>query len=179
MILHDFDEKFTFSQSLMQNDIEIIKQAFPKCINVIKTNEDIDKTGIDYIAELQGGAKINIDVKRREKGALRFWKHNEPELALETWSVYKKKPGWSVSDISNVHFILFVFDKSDCDKYYLLPYQQLRSAFIKNYRDWIKRFDKKQQYSGDWTSEAVFIPVSVVIEAINQEMQSSLNIKAK
>lgn len=182
MIEHDFNKKLEFSQSLMQNDIGIIKQAFPKCINVTKTNEAVDRTGIDYVAELQGGAKINIDVKRREKGASCFWKHNEPELALETWSVYPDnintgKPGWSVSDISNVHFILFIFDRSDSDKYYLLPYQQLRAAFINNYYDWVKRFERKKQYSGDWTSEAVFVPASVVIKAINQEMQSSLNLK--
>ena len=86
---YDFQERLEFSQgSKILTDKEIIRNAIPDCERVIKTNEDDDRKGIDYIAELSGGALLGIDVKTREKGASRWWKFNEPELGLEIWSVY-------------------------------------------------------------------------------------------
>ena len=180
MIVHDFNERLEFSQgNKIITDKEIIRQSIPKCVNVIKTSEELDRLGIDYIAELTGGAKIYIDVKTREKGASRWWKHNEPELALEIWSVYpdennKGKQGWTLSNSSNVDLILYTFDKSDCEKFYLLPFQHLRKAFINNCQDWLKKYNRKKQLSESWQSEALFVPVSVVLKAITQTMSGVL-----
>jgi hypothetical protein len=46
---------------------------------------------IYYIAHLSGETKIWIDAMDGEKGASKFWEHNELELALETWSSHPSK----------------------------------------------------------------------------------------
>lgn len=175
---YDFLERLEFSQGSKINfDTQLIKNIIPNCIEVNKTDVSLDKTGIDYIAKLRGGAEIGIDVKTREKGASRFWKYGEAELALEIWSVcpdennnFNGKKGWTLSENSNVDLILYTFDAKDCEKFYLLPFQHLRTAFLKNGKSWIKQFQSKKQYSNSWQSAAVFVPASIVLEAVKNEM---------
>lgn len=175
---YNFAERLEFSQGSRINfDLNLIRDIIPHCVSVNKTDTLTDKTGIDYIAKLRGGAEIGIDVKTREKGASRWWKNGEAELALEIWSVCPDKinnihgkRGWTLSDNSNVDLILYTFDSKDCEKFYLLPFQHLRTAFIKNGRDWINKFQRKKQNSNGWQSEAVFVPASIVLNAIQNEM---------
>ncbi len=176
-MIYDFDERLAFSQgNHVISDIEFLKKTIPQCIEVIKTDIETDKQGIDYIAKLKGGAEIGIDVKMREKGASKFWDYGEAELALEIWSVCPNNTitgirGWTLSDKTNVDFILYMFDSSDWNKSYLLPYQLLRMAFLRNGRNWVQKYPRKRQTSNNWQSEAIFVPVSVVIDAIKAEMQ--------
>ena len=180
---YDFDERLAFSQGRrIKSDIELLQKIIPSCVSIAKTDVNIDKQGIDYVAKLQGGAEIAIDVKTREKGASRFWKKGEPELALETWSVCPEcqngmvtgTRGWTLSDKTNVDFILYTFDVADTDRFYFLPYQLLRMAFLHNGTNWIKQYPLKRQTSNSWQSEALFIPASIVLDAIRAEMQCML-----
>lgn len=173
---NNFKQKLAFSLgSREQFDISLLQKVISKCERVEKTDTETDKAGVDYIATLTDGAQIGIDAKSREKGASRYWKRGEAELALEIWSVcpttnQRGKIGWTLSTKSNVDMILYTFDRSDSDKYYLLPFQPLRMAFQKNGRDWINRYGKKKQSSnkGQWQSEAVFVPANTVISAITE-----------
>jgi hypothetical protein len=175
-LIHDFDRKLAFSMGEREDvDVDIIRQAIAGCVTVRKTDPEIDRLGVDYMAVLRGGTVIGIDAKAREKGASRFWKHGEPELALETWSVvgagrWKGKCGWTLSESSRADYILFTFDAEDSDRFYLLPFHQLRTAFRRHYPTWAKRYQKKRQYSNGWESEAIFVPVSVVLDAVTAEM---------
>lgn len=173
-MIHDFRQKLEYSLGERQTfDTNILKTCFAECVEITKTPKEIDKLGVDYIAHLSGGATINIDAKTREKGASKFWHFNEPELALEIWSVIPSgtnpgKLGWTLSDESQVDYILYTFDKSDTDRFYLLPFQLLRTAFKKNGREWNNKYIRKKQNSRDWQSEALFIPASVVLAEINK-----------
>ena len=167
---HDFRQKLAFSLGERERfDISHISKAISKCKEVKKTDAELDRAGVDYIATLEDGARIGIDAKAREKGASRYWKHGEPELALEIWSVCGIKKGWTLSTRSNVDMILYTFDKADCNKFYLLPFQQLRMAFERNGKQWCEKYSRKKQQSnkGAWQSEAVFVPASVVIKAVS------------
>ena len=66
-------------------DCLMIQRTIPHCVKVYKTDTKTDKTGIDYVAELDRGAIINIDVKTRRKGVRK--PNGFPELAIESWSV--------------------------------------------------------------------------------------------
>ena len=105
--MNNFYEKLSYSLGHQQTvDCNILRSHIPKCIGVEKTSVDIDRTGVDYIATLQGGTKIFIDAKTRTPGCSRYWK-GEPELAIETWSVVEKKiPGWTFNEKSDVDYIL-------------------------------------------------------------------------
>ena len=86
-----WQDKFSYSQDQIDSDIAKIKNYFPNCSEVVRAKIDDDKQGIDYIATLKGGAQIFIDAKTREKGASCYWKHGEPELALEIYSSVETK----------------------------------------------------------------------------------------
>ena len=162
-----------------ERDAEILKCAIPNCVAVRKTDENLDRKGIDYIATLQGGAEIGVDVKARDKGISKYWKNGKEDLVLETWSVYpdehnKGKVGWTLSDKTNVDLILYTFDKEDSSNYYLLPYQLLRMAFLRNGSKWLKDYGAKYSHSKSWNTQVVFVPASVVIEAIKAEMLENI-----
>ena len=83
-LIYNFEERLNFSQGERgQRDVEILKHAIRNCVDVIKTDVEQDKKGIDYIATLEGGAKIGIDVKARDKGVSKYWKDGEEDLLLE------------------------------------------------------------------------------------------------
>ena len=176
-MIHDFGEKLAFSLGERENfDMDILKNAITGCVTVEKTDDEADRAGVDYIATLRRGALVTIDAKAREKGASRFWKNGEPELALEKWSVcpnewFPGKAGWTLSERSNVDLILYTFDPEDCRDFYLIPFQHLRMAFVKNIIDWQNKYHIKKQKSGEWTSEAVFVPASVVLKAVTEQMK--------
>lgn len=169
-----WNEKLEYSLGQQQDfDIEILKKHIPSCKSVEKTDLETDKSGVDYVATLSSGAKVFIDAKTREAGASRYWKHGEAELALERWSVIDKKIGWTLSTETNVDYILYTFDKSEWDKYYFLPFQLLRKAFIEYGRKWLDEYNdgrQKIQYSDGWRSAAIFVPASVVVNAIRDIM---------
>ena len=175
-MIHDFEQKFEFSLGEREQfDIRLIKKILPGCVDIQKTDDEQDIAGIDYVAMLRGGATVNIDAKTREKGASRYWKNNEPELALEIWSVvpddrHTGKTGWTLSESSNVDYILYTFDSSDCNKFFFLPFQLLRTAFRDNCSDWCEQYAVKTQHSNNWDSRAVFVPAPVVIAEINRLM---------
>lgn len=152
-------------------------KAIPNCISVKKTDTDLDKSGIDYIATLDGGAQINIDAKARRKGAV--VSGQEPVLALELWSrcptdQKKGKVGWTVSRETNVDMILYTFDPDDWPSFYLIPFQFLRMAFRNNYSEWKKIWTPRKQKNNGYESQAMFVPASVVIKAVATEMTGSV-----
>lgn len=166
-----WQDKLTFSQSKIDSDIQVIKKYFPHCLTVEKTDVELDRQGIDYIGTLRGGAKIFIDAKTREKGASRYWKHGAPEIALEIYSIVEqKKLGWALSGTSKAHYILYTFDVTDSENFYMFPFQLLRKVFYENGRHWIDEYGQKTQVSDNWHSSAVFVPANVVVQAISAIM---------
>lgn len=177
-MIHDFNQKLEFSLGKrLTVDIDILKNIIPGCVSVIKTDTETDKTGVDYIATLRNGTQILIDAKTRERGASKFWKQGEPELALEIWSVLPEngtegKTGWTLSERTNVDYILYTFNKNDTDKFFFLPFQLLRTALINNYKYWREQYGVKEQQSnaGQWKSRAIFVPATVLVSAISALM---------
>ena len=177
---YDFDERLNFSQGKRgERDAEILKHAIQGCVSVQKTDIETDKKGVDYIATLEGGAEITVDVKARDKGVSKYWRDGKEDLVLELWSVYpdednEGKIGWTLSDKTNVDFILYTFDETDSNKYYLLPFQPLRMAFVKNKREWLKKYKTSFTHSGNWSSQAIFVPVTEIYRAIAETMQGKI-----
>lgn len=167
-----------FEYSIGQRELfdeDVLRNAIPYCMSVYKTNADTDRKGVDYIVTLTDGSQITVDAKTRQKGAKRWWKQEEPELALEKYSVVElKKVGWLFKN-SAVHpdYILYTFDKSDSDKFYLVPYVLLRKAAYKRWKHWENQYGVKKQLNsnhGGYTSDAIFVPASVLIGAVAHEM---------
>lgn len=170
--MNDFFKKLRYSLGEQQKfDKDILKNHIPFCVSVEKTDTETDKTGIDYVATLRGGAKIYIDAKTREPGCSRYWK-GEPELAIETWSVVEHRiTGWTFKESSQVDYILYTFPEQDCKEYFFIPFQSLRKASIDNWHKWTSEYKRKKQVNRTYHSEAMFIPASVVLDAVQETMK--------
>lgn len=175
--MNDWNEKFQYSLGQQQEfDCEILKDHIPDSVKVSKTNIDLDKLGVDYIVTLKGGAEIYVDAKTRTPGCSKYWKNGQPELALEMWSVKeKRKIGWTLSEKTQVDYILYTFPKKDSDKYYFIPYQLLREAFKANGRSWYEKYGSKLQINLSYHSEAIFVPANIVLQAVCESMEGVRN----
>ena len=169
--IYTFENRLAFSEGRRQDtDIQTIRKMIDGCADVRIPTTQENKKGIDYVATLRHGAELYIDAKARDAGCSRFWKDG-PELALEDWSVVADngntpKVGWTLDESKLSDLILFTFDPSDADVCYLLCFQLLRIAFRRNYREWKRTYKGAFQNSADWRSHCIFVPASVVMEAI-------------
>jgi hypothetical protein len=164
---YQFSERLAWSRSARQaSDIETLYAMFDGCIHVEKTDERLDRMGVDYVVTLRDGATILIDAKAREKGCSHHWYQRMPEVALETWSVkpdpmgrYQSKVGWTLCEKKQTDFILFTFDPSDCSEAFLVSYQLLRIALQRHLEIWRScGFRVTTQRSERWESECIFVP---------------------
>jgi hypothetical protein len=182
---YGFEAKLATSRERSDFDKWAITSLLPDCETVIEGTEAEDKAGIDYYAILTSGRRVPIDAKSRKAGSRRYWK-TEPELPMERYSVCPTantsgKVGWTLDASKLTEYILFTFDPDDSRSAYLLPFQQLRSAFLRWGAAWKATYGKggdwfyESSNGGAWTSAAVFVPVSVVTEAVRGEMALSLN----
>jgi hypothetical protein len=174
---YDFQERLAFSQGARcASDIETIMGILDGCISVTENAVNGNDQGVDYIATLRRGANVLIDAKTRAVGCSKYWKNKEPELAIERWSVMpsgkfdtpaqKAKAGWTIDESKITDMILYTFDASDCETAFLLPFQSLRLAARKMLNEWMDKYKVDIQTSGYWQSQAVFVPASEVIKAI-------------
>ncbi len=176
---YDFQERLDWSKGAAgETDKETISALLPGCVKVESASVDLDKTGVDFVATLRRGSRINIDVKRREKGVSRFW-NDEPELTLEQWSVcpterLQGRTGWTLDESKATDYVLYLFDRSDCETAYLIPFQLLRLAFRRNNQAWREHFRVGRcNTENRYETESVFVPAWCVIEAVSFEMQRS------
>lgn len=167
----------------LASDKETIYSMLDGCVSVVEASTELDLKGVDYIATLRGGAQVYVDAKMRAVGCSRFWRGNpvEPEVAIEKWSVMPggkfntsraaSKAGWTLDENKVTDMILYVFDKSDCGTAYFIPFQSLRMAARRNIESWMYRYKVDIQESArhrmQWQSQAVFVPISTVISAVN------------
>ncbi|MBR2265211.1 MAG: hypothetical protein IJ882_00815 [Paludibacteraceae bacterium] len=157
-----------------QFDVSLLERIIPSCAGVVKTETEIDKQGVDYIATLKDGSSVTIDAKTRQPGARKYWS-GEPELALEQYSVVqRKKVGWLFKrSPTHPDYILYTFAKEDTDKYYLIPFILLKKAAFENWKQWEQRFKIKYQPNeshGGYTSSALFVPASTLLSAVAEQM---------
>ena len=173
MTVYNFKERLEWSQGQFNSDIATtIKDLIPNCENVFQSDVSEDKSGVDYWAQLSGGHLLGVDVKSREAGAGKWWKYNEPELALEVYSVCEtKKIGWTLDVTKITEYVFFNFDKQDSRLCFLIPFQLLRMAFKEKGKQWVGDYGIKYQNSEGWTSSAVFVPASVVELAICEQFR--------
>jgi len=170
-MIYAFEEMLAISKgSRKDTDAATIHSLLDGCIAVRSADLELDLRGVDYIARLRGGAEVYIDAKTRQQGCRRHWS-GEPELAIELWSVKptaatKGKPGWTLDEAKLTDLVLYTWHPSDCDEAYLLPFQNLRMAARRNIRAWMAEHKTDVQSSGSWRSEAVFVPASKVVSAI-------------
>lgn len=172
---YEFQEMLQFSKQSATGDLATtLLEMMPGAQSVTATATELDKKGVDYVVNLNGDARVYVDLKVRSAGCSKWWTDG-PELALEVWSVTPErarpgKIGWTLDDSKLTHMTLHVFDPGDSDCVYLLPFQHLRCAFRRYGLGWYRQYKHAKQSSGGWRSECVFVPARVVVDAITRVM---------
>lgn len=169
----DFHERLEWSKGdRHESTPDTIRTMLDGCVDVRESTRDEERLGVDFVATLRGGATVLIDEKRRDEGASKYWRHNQPELALEIYSVvpegdHKGVAGWTLSESKTTDLVLFTFDPCDSTTCYLLPFQHLRMAFRRNFVAWRNLFRVADQGTeGRYHSRCLFVPIDLVIDGI-------------
>lgn len=189
---NQFSKQLPESYKYRSADIKLITDKFSNKykdankFTVEQTRVSEDKAGADYKIIFEGnGNPIYVDVKRRfGDECKKYARHGAIEVALETLSVCPdehnpKIYGWLVDPKKITDYILYAFDKNVCDESYLFPYAMLRKAFFDNYEQWDRLYDKTRQNNTrddgtKYQSEALFVPVNKVIDAVRDTFSGTV-----
>ncbi len=170
-MIHDFET--SLAKSHAQEDAEwwpiIYEKAFGKYLSSVSVRNDgwAQRGGIDRVITLRSGRIVTIDEKVRSKD----W----GDIALERWSNQGKKvPGWVQKDLA-CDYIAYAFIPSK--RCYLLPFLQLRSAWIKNGREWCKLAEEKlggfsiiEAKNKNYITESIGIPTDILLSSLREIM---------
>ena len=162
--IHSFKERLEFSEA--QADLpmweQVYKAGFPTLIAMNRIEKDAwgQRSGIDRILTLECGKTLLVDEKVREKD----W----PDFLLEYWSNLERRTrGWVAKGLA-CDYIAYAFLPSK--KCYLLPFQQLRTAWNKNHADWVDRYPCVDAANERYTTRSVGVPIDVVLNAVSESM---------
>lgn len=162
--IHNFQEQLAFSEA--QSDLPMWKQvyqkAFPSMINMSCIRKDGwgQRSGIDRVLTLECGKTLLVDEKVRKKD----W----PDFALEYWSNKEREVrGWVAKDLA-CDYIAYAFLPSK--KCYLLPFQQLRTAWRKHHQEWVDNYKRVDARNEGYTTRSVGVPIDVVLSAISESL---------
>lgn len=140
----------------------ILVDRIPGCTGIERADNAMDRAGTDWLALRGSLPPLRIDLK------LRSYKSDD-DLALETWSVIERhKVGWTRDPAKNADYILWYWDQ--LKRFCLVPFAPLCRAFQRYWEQWLEQFQHNRQSSGDWTSECVFVPRRIVLDAIQRWM---------
>jgi hypothetical protein len=185
---YGFQEQLDFSQGAKcDSDAETIMSLLYGCASVTPNTGTGNDCGIDYIATLRRGAEVMIDAKTRAAGCSKYWR-GEPELAIEIWSVMpggkfqinSGKAGWTLDESKKTDMVLYTFSPCDTTVAYLIPFHSLRMAAVRNVVNWRQKYKVDTQETNEgrrgWQSQAVFVPASIVIKAMEETYSGKINV---
>ena len=160
---YDFQERMLWSQGFQGAGIgRILRDRIPGCHAIEQAQENADRSGTDYWALRQDLPPLSIDVKVRSKDCQNF---GNDDLALETWSVLNETPGWTRNEKKRTDFVLWFWQ--DTGRFFLISFPALCKTFSRYWQEWSQCYCTAIQDSGNWRSECVFVPRSVVIAKVN------------
>lgn len=172
--MNDFTQCLQFSLDVnCQEYMDVVKRRLHG-ISVRPSTREEERCGIDIVVMLRRGALVYVDIKTRRPGAQRYWKHGEPEIPCEIWSVVEKRIiGWTLDESKLTDYVFIPFHERDFHVAYLIPFQLQRIAFRSYYHQWIDRYGITIQRTtrpnkSVYCSQAVFVPASVLMDAIHQ-----------
>lgn len=171
---YDFDERLAWSNGFADVGIDkILRNRIPGCVAVERAESQDDKNGTDYWAIRDGLPALSVDVKARSKD---YAPDGKDDLALETWSVIGKRPGWTRDRAKRTDFVLWFW--ADTGRFFLVSFPVLCDVFSQYWSEWRKTYRPYVQSSGAWQSECIFVPRNVVLDKLTAWTGGSINLSA-
>lgn len=174
-LVHNFKDSLATSHAASDLPFwrECYLQAFPTMRAMIDHREDgfHQRQGVDRSIVLANSKQILIDekVRGRNKKTNRVY----PDIALEYLSsVEHSTPGWVCKSLMCDYIAYAIAPLGRC---YLLPVNQLQSAWKVNRDEWMARSDTKQidAQNNGYRTRSLCIPVGVLFTALGQQFRLS------
>ena len=161
------------SLALAETDRELLARHFSVPLeSVIQATTADDRAGIDYWVALPSG-RIGVDMKRRSRGASRFWRTpTDPDIIIELSSKLEYHvPGPLYRDSPLPDYFAFAFEDLS-GTLFLLPAEPLRAVARSHRQEWIRRYGEQSTTTqtieyGPYHSTFIALPYTVVVAAIN------------
>lgn len=167
MTVHSFQE--SLAKSHAQEDapwwFDVYSKAFPGFASMVSVRSDgwAQRGGIDRVITLKSGRTVTVDEKVREKP----W----PDILLERWSDKRRETaGWMQKDLA-CDYIAYAFIPTQ--RCYVLPFLQLRAAWLRHGREWIQKAESQQDgfkiitaNNGSYVTENVAVPIADLMDAL-------------
>jgi hypothetical protein len=164
MTTHNFDKSLSDANEASDQPWweAVYRQAFPGFNTMMRVTDNDwgQRKGHDRVITLSSGKSIRIDEKIR----YRTW----TDVLLEEWScIETKAPGWTERDLECDYIAYAFVDSRVC---YMLPFQQLRRAWLTNKDKWKQQYGSRptkserngRTYTTIWTP----VPIAVVLLGI-------------
>lgn len=137
--IYSFDDNLDFSQKnqLDPRWSQAYHEFFPGLSNIeIVSDSKYQDSGVDKIIYMKDGIQYNIDEKVDRKGYPRF----PIEIIQDSIT---GRPGWAVKEGQMTDYIAYLV-KPD-QKYYLIPYQELKDAYRRNEQQWLNMAKSRER----------------------------------
>jgi len=168
---YDFDERLAWSRGATSTgDVaSILLDRIPAATGIRKAKLAEDRQGTDYWVDRDHGLPpLSVDVKTRQSS-----RHKKNDVALESWSVFRQKIGWTRDETKRTDYVLFYW--ADTHQFLLLAFPLLCRTFRQFGQGWRIQYRTAKQSSGDYQSQCIFVPIPVLLDAINECCQDTLS----
>jgi len=168
--VHDFQESLALSHKYEDAPWwkGVYKRAFVGFRGMYSVRRDgwWQRAGIDRVILLSNSKQVLVDEKVRS--------HDWGDILLERWSDKARKvPGWMQKNQA-CDYIAYAFAPTGVC--YLLPFLQLRAAWVKHGLDWIARAESELEENRGWrvvpaenktyVTESIAVPTAVLLSAL-------------
>jgi len=160
--VHEFRESLKRSHSYEDAPwwLEVYQKAFVGLIGVHSIRQDgwAQRAGIDRLIVLKSGKHFYVDEKVREK--------NYQDILIERWSDEARRiPGWIQKDLACDYIAYAIAPTQIC---YLLPFQQLRKAWISEGKQWMKKYRPVRANNPNYVTLSYPIPTQTLMNAMQK-----------
>lgn len=170
-VIHDFGE--SLKKSHEQEDAEWWEPTYRKAfcgfasMTSVRVAGWAQRGGIDRVITLKSGRTITVDEKVRDSD----W----PDILFERWSdTERRTPGWIQKDLACDYIAYAFIPSKTC---YLLPFLQMRKAWVVNGKTWIeKAFAKADGFrvvnarNKTYTTQSIAVPIPEALRSIQESM---------
>ena len=166
-MLADFAQDLSWSQQpdFRRQELEILRHYFHGA-TVRTTSLQEDMAGADYAVGYFNRV-LFVDVKRRRRGASKYWANGEPEIPIEVPTDATLGDLFKIRTVSD--YRLFLFSPFDCPYALLIRFAALREAARVNLGTWTRKFKTAEQTSTHnghiYSSRVIFVPLSELVRA--------------
>ena len=183
-MLANFESDLNWSQQpdFRRQELDILQRYF-RGATVRITSLALDRLGADY-AVVYPTRTLFVDVKRRRRGASKYWANGEPQIPVEVPTNATLGDLFKAKAVTS--YRLFLFSPSDYPYALLIRFAALHDAARVNLGTWTRKFKTAEQTSTHnghiYGSRVTFVPLSELIRAgvhvekivVNQKSSTAL-----